>query len=307
VKCLVSGATGFIGRHLCQQLAAGGDTVIALSKSGAGLPDGTPSLALDLAAQDVPEDCLSSVDVVFHLAGIAHHNAAPQLYEQLNYRATIRLARQAASAGVGCFIFLSSVRAMGPSRVDTPRSEAQCTTPVDAYGASKWRAECALREQFADDNMSVVILRPALVYGHEPKGNLQLLARGVRCGLPRPPAVGRRSMIALPDLVELLSTLAHAASPGVNTWIACGAHSYSTRELYDCLRRVAGKGAGSAWLPLWGWRLAAALLDLMRTRDGEATYEKLFGTELYTNEALLAATDWRPGSRLEQVMGAGEV
>lgn len=307
MKCLVSGATGFIGRHLCQQLAARGDTVIALSKSGATLPDGTPTLALDLAAHDLPEDYLSRVDVVFHLAGIAHQNATPGVYEQLNYQATLRLARQAASAGVGCFIFLSSVKAMGPSHTAAPRSEAQCAAPSDPYGISKWRAECALREQFADDRMSIVILRPALVYGHEPKGNLRLLARGVRWGLPRPPAVGRRSMLALPDLVQLLCLLASSPASGVSTWIACGEHGYSTRDIYDCLRSVAGRGRGVAWLPLWGWRLAAALLDLGTSPGGESTYDKLFGTELYSNAALLAATDWRPRGRLEQVLGAARV
>ena len=71
MKCLVSGATGFIGRQLCQQLVARGDTVIALSKYGAPLSSGEPSLALDLAVSDPDDELLRGVDVVFHLAGIA--------------------------------------------------------------------------------------------------------------------------------------------------------------------------------------------------------------------------------------------
>ena len=114
-------------------------------------------------------------------------------------------------------------------------------------------------------------------------------------------------MIALPDLVELLCLLASSPASGVSTWIASGEHSYSTRDIYDCLRRASGRGMGIAWLPLWGWRLAAALLDLSTSPGGESTYDKLFGTELYSNAALLAATDWRPHSHLEQVLGAASI
>lgn len=278
--------------------------VIALSQSGDNLPDGSPTLAIDLTVETLPEDILTSVDVVFHLAGIAHQSAPEDTYERLNYLATLKLAEQAASAGVGCFIFLSSVKAMGPSGTTAARSEEQCATPSDPYGLSKWRAECALREQFADSKMSLHILRPTLVYGSQPKGNLALLARAVRMGLPRPPAVGRRSMIALPDLVDLLCLLALTPAPGGSTWIACGEHDYSTQNVYDCLRRAAGRRVGTAWLPLWVWRLGGALLDLGTARNGESTYDKLFATELYSNGALLRATNWRPHRQLGQLLGA---
>ncbi len=69
MKCLVSGATGFVGRQLCQRLAARGDTVIACSRTGAPLPDGTPTLGLDLAEREFDGDLYEGVDVLFHLAG----------------------------------------------------------------------------------------------------------------------------------------------------------------------------------------------------------------------------------------------
>jgi hypothetical protein len=77
-----------------------------------------------------------------------------------------------------------------------------------------------------------------------------------------------------------------------------------------------------AWLPLWGWRVGAALLDLVRSglarpgqarpgqarpgqaRPGQAssTFERLFGAELYSNARLLADTDWRPRHHLDESM-----
>jgi nucleoside-diphosphate-sugar epimerase len=307
VKCLVSGATGFIGRLLCQRLIACGYTVIALSKSGAPLVNGQPTIAMNLAEQYPDNDLLSGVDVFFHLAGIAHQRAQESAYTAVNYEATLRLARLASSAGVGCFVFLSSVKAMGACQSPYMRTESGCTLPVDAYGLSKWRAECALRDEFSNDRMSVVIVRPALVYGAEARGNLQSLATGVRWGLPRPPQLGRRSMIALDDLVELLCVIALNPPAGVQTWIACGADAYSTREIYDLLRAGLGKGRGRAWLPRWAWHFGSRLVDIIAGRGGEPTYEKLFGTALYSNAAVLKDTGWQPRIRLEQVIGQLEM
>ena len=303
MKCLVSGATGFIGRLLCQQLADRGDTVIPLSRSGSPLPDGTPTLARDLAAGDLEPDLLRGVEVVFHLAGIAHQRAGPEAYRQVNHLATLALARAAEAAGVRCFVFLSSVKAMGPPPGDAQRSEEDCRPPADDYGRSKWRAECGLREAFANSAMAVVILRPALVYGQGAKGNIDLLAKAVRLGLPRPPDLGGRSMIAREDLVALLLHVADHPPPGVHTWIASDGRCYSSRYLYDLLRRSAGRRVGTDWLPAWGWRLAAAALDRLRPHPGESTWDKLFGTELYSNRAVLAATGWRPTLTLEASLG----
>lgn len=301
MKCLVSGATGFIGRHLCRQLLDGGHELVALSRSGAALAGGTPTLALDLARGMPQRQVLEGVDVVYHLAGIAHQRAGVSAYRELNELATLQLARLSAAAGVRCFVFLSSVKAMGPAADGSERSEADCMAPADPYSWSKWSAENALLAEFSQGPMAVVILRPALVYGPAAKGNLALLARGVRAGLPRPPPLGARSMVALADLVDLLCIVPAQARPGVQTWIVTDGERYTTRFIYDQLRLAAGRGVGSAWLPVALWRLATALLDITARRRGESMFDKLFGTELYSNRALLAATSWRPRLRLQDV------
>ena len=302
MKCIVSGATGFIGRKLCQQLEARGHVVIALSRRGDVLGNGEPTLALDFTVNDPSEDLLCGVDVFFHLAGIAHQQAPESAYEVLNYRATERLAKLASAAGVRCFIFLSSVKAMGSPASLHLRSESECAVPSDPYGLSKWHAERALQQTFSDDEMSVVILRPALVYGPDVKGNLQAFSRGIRWGLPRPPNRGARSMIAVEDLVALLCVIAQRPPVGVQLWIACDAQSYSTQVIYDLMRKASGKGRGTGWLPHWAWWLGAQVLDMTSGQKSGSTYEKLFGTELYSNAAVLADTDWRPRVTLEHVI-----
>jgi UDP-glucose 4-epimerase len=304
VNCLVSGATGFVGRHLCQYLRDRGESFTALSLSGGALPDGTPSQRLNLVEDALDQLPLAELDVVYHLAGIAHRQEQPSAYRELNYHATLRLAREAARQGCERFVFLSSVKAMGRAEGGTLRGELHRGEPVDPYGLWKWRAECALREEFANSPMAVFILRPSLVYGAGAKGNLALMARGVRAGLPRPPALGGRSMIAARDLARLLHMLGSDTRKGVSTWIACDGEAYSSRRLHDGLRAALGKPPARAWLPLAGWRLACALLDLRAGESRGTSFEKLFGTELYSNAELVAQTQWRPELQLEDEIPA---
>ncbi len=304
MNCLVSGATGFVGRHLCQYLRDRGESFTALSLSGGSLPDGTPSQRLNLVEDELERLPLGKMDIVYHLAGIAHRQEQPSAYRELNYHATLRLAREAARQGCQRFVFLSSVKAMGRADGGAPRSELDQAEPADPYGLWKWRAECALREEFATSPMAVYILRPSLVYGAGAKGNLALMARGVRAGLPRPPALGGRSMIAARDLARLLYMLGRDTRTGVSTWIVCDGEVYGSRRLHDGLRAALGKPPARAWLPLAGWRIACALMDLRAGESRGTTFEKLFGTELYSNGELLAQTQWRPELQLEDEISA---
>ena len=147
--------------------------------------------------------------------------------------------------------------------------------------------------------MAVLVVRPALVYGAGVQGNLRQLAGAVQRGLPRPPEGGRRSMIALADLTQLLCHISLHAPAGNHTWIACGAGSYSTRDVYGLMRAALGRDRGAAWLPRPIWRLAAAVFDFVSRNRGESTYSKLFGAEVYTNQRVVADTGWRPTVRLE--------
>ncbi|MEE4249899.1 MAG: NAD-dependent epimerase/dehydratase family protein, partial [Alcanivoracaceae bacterium] len=100
MKCLVTGATGFIGRELCQQLAAAGHEFVAYSFSGQTLECGTASTAVDLRKDSPNAADMAWADVVFHLAGIAHQQAKESDYQQVNHEAVVRLADEARKLGV---------------------------------------------------------------------------------------------------------------------------------------------------------------------------------------------------------------
>lgn len=316
MKFLVTGATGFIGSRLVPHLQSEGHAVVALSRRGNALPDGQPTRAIDLASEVLPDDWLHGIDVVVHLAGIAHQDASDAAYHLLNVEVTRTLARSAAAAGVRTFIFMSSVKAMGPAQSAHAREEFDCETPATAYAASKLAAEEGLREHFEagllqgatpGSAMSILILRPALVYGEGAKGNLPRLAKAVSIGVPCPPAVGSRSMVSLTSLIELVALIAASPPAGLHLWIACDDDSYSTADLFKALRRAKGRSDGAAWLPLWVWRAGAAILDLAAGERPGSTFEKMFGFERYSNQAVKAMTGWRPtGDLLRWVQSRAE-
>lgn len=298
MKFLVTGATGFIGSHLCAQIARAGNELLAFSATGGPLPDGAATQALDFSSAEIDSGMLASVDVVVHLAGIAHRSAGESDYQAVNHRAVVKLAEQAEQAGVRSFVFLSSVKAMGPGAGELPRNEQDCRIPPDSYGRSKRDAELALAEQFGSGDMSVCIVRPALVYGDGAKANLALLARAVNKGLPRPPAEGGRSMIGIDDLCRLILLLAGDEVPGVRTYIATDGEVYSTRRIYDALRSAGGMGQGVAWWPRWVWRVGCWLMDA-GSSDLESTWQRLFGWECFSNQAAHADFGWQPQQTFE--------
>lgn len=302
MRALVTGATGLIGRELACQLLARGDEVIPVSRSGGNLPGGQRVQACDMERTPVPPELLAGVDTLYHLAGVAHQQARGERYRRLNVEATVALARLALNAGVRTFVFVSSVKAMGPALDEQPREEAELSYCTDAYGASKRAAEEALCELVDGGPMRLVIVRPALVYGGALRGNLRWMRLAARLGLPRPPDRGGRSMIGLTDLGDLLCRLPRepwhddvASRPLIVTDGEC----YSSQRIYDSMRKALGRSprAGQGNLAFW-WVAALGLDALLRQRPG-THFRKLFGWERYSSRRVLALSDWRPRETLE--------
>lgn len=265
------------------------------------LPAGQATIACDLGNAPVPADIFEGVDVVIHLAGIAHQRASAADYHQVNVEGSRRLAQAASAAGVRRFIFLSSVKAMGASSSTQPRTEEDVTQKLTAYGASKREAEQVLAGISESTDMAVVILRPALIYGPGAKGNLSLIARAVSLGVPCPVERGRRSMLSLAAALELFVLLVETSDiRGYQCWIVCDDEGYSAAEIYRARQVARQRNAGNAWLPHWAWKVGTAVVDLISGSAGDSSYEKLYGTELYSNNAVKAAAGWRPAGNLQE-------
>jgi nucleoside-diphosphate-sugar epimerase len=209
MRVLVTGASGFVGTALCRELLARGHTVRAAVR-GTGGPEGHPEmhpvLVPDLAARFDRRALLEDIDVVVHLAAIAHRSAQEAEIRRLNVDATVRLAE--AAAGVARrFVFLSSVKVHGEDSGEGAYVETAATRPQDAYGRAKLDAERALGEIAARTGIELALIRPPLVYGPGVKANFLRLLRWVDSGLPLPFASmrNRRSLIYVGNLADAVA------------------------------------------------------------------------------------------------------
>ncbi len=290
MKCLVTGATGFIGRPLSQQLARAGHDLSLTSRSGSDVVPGHTTLSADLLQTSSVRELCQGVDVVFHLACIAHQHAAAADYQRLNVDASVALADAAISSGVSTFIYVSS------SKATTAGDDA-----ADHYGRSKLEAERALQALVSDSAMELVIVRPALVYGAPVKGNLATLARAVHAHLPLPPELGQRSMIGVDDLCRLLIRIAEDRASALPVLTVTDGERYSTRRIVAALRSGCGRSATGITLPAWCWRAGARMLDIRRGQPGGTHFNKLFGDDLSESNASDEVRGWAPQQVFEDV------
>jgi UDP-glucose 4-epimerase len=246
MQLLVTGASGFVGGAIVERLARDGHESVrgAIRREVELAPGVVPVRVPALSSETDWSDAVRGVDTVVHAAArvhVMHERATDPLaaFRAVNVAGTLALARQAASAGVGRFVFISSIKVNGeetlPGRAFT---EHDTPAPADAYGLSKLEAEQGLRSVAASTGLEVVIIRPVLVYGPGVRANFRSMLQALYRGIPLPLGAvdNRRSLVALDNLVDLvIRCTAHPAAAG-RTFMASDEEDLSTPEL---LRRTA--------------------------------------------------------------------
>jgi nucleoside-diphosphate-sugar epimerase len=218
---LVTGASGFIGGHLAELLAASGYQVRGAVREGVVPGNVERVVAGDLARPGDLDPLVRNVEIVIHCAARAHvtrEGAGDALarYRAVNRDGTLRLAEAAAKAGVRRFLFLSSIGVLGERTGEVPFGPGSRPSPVADYAISKWEAEEGLRALAARSAMEMVVIRPTLVHGPGAPGNFGRLLGLVASGIPLPFAAvgGRRTFIGRANLCSLiLAAMTHPEAP----------------------------------------------------------------------------------------------
>ncbi|KAB1076233.1 NAD-dependent epimerase/dehydratase family protein [Methylobacterium planeticum] len=286
----LTGATGFIGRHLLRALSARGYRVRVLLRRPIAVPEGASSAVVgDLTRPMNMAAALTDVDAIVHSAGLAHAmSGAPEDdYRTLNTEATHRLAEAAARAKVRRFVFLSSIRAQVGASSDRVQTEHEAPAPTDAYGRSKLAAEEAL----AGTGLDWVALRPVLVYGAGVKGNMAALLRLARSPYPLPLASlhKRRSLVSVESLAGAVETVLAAAAPLRRPLVVADPDALTLPEMVAALRSGLGRSPGLVPVP-------APLLGLAcRLAGREAAFSRL-STGLVARADGLMALGWHPAA-----------
>ena len=216
---LLTGATGFVGRHVLDVLNREYEVRIAHSRAGA-----------------LVETDFYNVDTVVHLAGVAHGRSRnSEDFFAVNSEFTMHLAERAKENEVRRFIFLSSIAVFG--RETGNLSEGTIEQPRSAYGESKLKGEKALA-RLQNDRFQVVTLRAPMIYGLDAPGNPLRLQKLIdRCHiLPLGDINNRRSFIYVGNLSFLILKL--VGSDLVGTFLVADPSPVSTTDFISYLGRA---------------------------------------------------------------------
>jgi len=255
-KILVTGSSGFLGTALVEHFAGLPDThTVAVSRRAMAHTDShvTNAVIATLDADTQWQPVLQGVDTVVHAAARVHvmHDTAADplsLYREVNALGTLNLARQAASAGVRRFIFISTIKVNGESTGRGQCFHADDTpAPSDPYAVSKYEAEQGLMALAKSSAMEVVIIRPVLVYGPGVKANFLQLMRALRRGVPLPlgGVNNARSLVSLDNLIDLIRVCLDHPAAANEVFLVSDGQDLSTRDLANLLKRHL---PASSWL-----------------------------------------------------------
>lgn len=258
-KVLITGASGFVGQAVCAQALAVGMAVRSHTRT---------SSVPHIDGQSDWSEMVSDCSAVVHLAArvhVIHDTAADPLTEfrRVNVQGTLNLARQAASAGVSRFVFVSSIKVNGEStQLGRPFKADDMPAPLDAYGVSKMEAEHGLREIAWQTGMEMVIIRPPLVYGPGVRANFAAMMRWLRLGLPLPLGAiyNQRSLVALDNLVDLIVTCVAHPDAANQTFLVSDGEDVSTTELLRRMGQAMGNPAHLIPVPVGMLKLVAAMV-----------------------------------------------
>jgi len=248
MNILITGIHGFVGTNLVNALKAQhtiyGLDIVAPQK------EGVVKTYIWAELEAIP-----AVDVVIHLAGKAHdtkNQTNAQVYFDINTSLTQKIYDWFLTSEAKKFIFFSSVKAAADKVVGEILTEEIVPSPKGPYGESKIKAEeylLSYKLQVTSYEKKTYILRPCMIHGPGNKGNLNLLYKVVKKGIPYPLGAfeNRRSFCSIDNLSFVVSGL-------IEKDIASGIYnvgddeSLSTNELITLMATTMGKPAS-----IWKW------------------------------------------------------
>jgi nucleoside-diphosphate-sugar epimerase len=247
-RVLVTGATGFVGRHVVVTLARDGRAVRALVRRGGDFAENVEvATSPDILDRESIRAAVAGVTTIVHLAGRAHakpegKNDPASECRRINVEGTALLLEEAAAAGVQRFILASSVKAVASdsSVALTPDTPPQ---PGDAYGESKLEAERLVKVVSARSGIHAVILRLPVIYGPGMKANMAALFGAVDRGFPLPLASvrNRRSFAYVGNVGAAVASLLDETRGPANVAYVSDEHDLSTPDLVRQIGTALGR------------------------------------------------------------------
>jgi nucleoside-diphosphate-sugar epimerase len=286
ISVLVTGSSGFIGRHLVPYLAARGYKVTAASRTPLIFEDRNiaPTLLPDLTSRFDWQPMLKNYDAVIHLAGIAHVPSDEDTLDRVNRLATASLAEAAERCGTH-LIFVSSIAAQSGSYSPIELTEDDTPRPSSGYGRSKLAAEHAVRASGA----MFTILRPVVIYGEGEKGNFAFFHRISRLPIPLP--FGRltvkRSVLSIHNFCSAVQLVLTSSRAREETFIVSDPEPVALPELIARYRTAMGRSPLMLSIPQQ-W------IELSLKAIGQRSLWLRIGCPLIARPRKLLVLGWKP-------------
>ena len=285
---LFTGASGFLGSHILSLL----ERKYVISTVGLTPKD---DYKVDIA-RNIPA-FKESFDIVFHAAGKAHSvpktEEEKQAFFDVNLQGTKNLCTALERSGIPkAFIFISTVAVYGCDSGENITEEYPLngTTP---YALSKIKAEKYLEEWCAMYNVKLSILRPSLIVGPNPPGNLGAMIHGIKSGKYVSIAGGKakKSVLMVQDIANLIPLLIEKGG----TYNVCDSYQPSFRELELVVCRQLNKKRPLS-IPYWFAKTMAIVGDYLGERApiNSLKLRKITHSLTFSNEKAMRELGWKP-------------
>jgi nucleoside-diphosphate-sugar epimerase len=304
LKILITGATGFIGQALVAELMRQNFNIsIAVRQKTSLFSDKVKQFVVgDLENNPDFSAGLAEVDCVIHLAGKAHvldkaRASVLDEFRKINTELTLNLAKQAATAGVERFVFLSSIGVNGNQNYQ-PFLEIDTPNPQEPYAISKYEAEQGLLKLAKNSGLEVVLIRPPLVYGNNAPGNFGRLIQWASAKFILPLPLGAvnndRSLIAIDNLVSFIIICTIHPKSANEIFLISDNDTLSTTQLLKKIAKAFNKKALLLPIPV-KWMIFVAKLF-----GKEADAVRLFSSLIVDSSKARDLLDWRPVTTIDK-------
>jgi nucleoside-diphosphate-sugar epimerase len=284
MSLVITGSTGFIGRHLKAYMHDKGINLIEVNRGQKGN---------GVSFSDLSKQSISGTHWV-HLAGMSKDQSIKNASDAY-YEANVVLTQNVFNAFLAddsaeMFIFFSSMKAVAaqPVKELTENDKERIDPP---YGTSKRQAEEWLLNQSIPNNKKLIILRPSMVYGKHTEGNLYSLFKFVKKGIPYPFGAfeGQKNLLSVDNLLFVLDKLIESNTIESGIYNVTDTETIGMDEIVNLMYRHCGMKNRSLAIPVSFFTTLAKIGDTLHLPFNSMVLNKLTGSYRVSNRKLLEA------------------